>query len=218
MNEEQKARLAKAYDDFCGVMKGDDWVNTYGEWLLALVKELAEENARLRAEASTSKARLDGTTQAIPVLIADERNRAIRAEQQLAAVTAERDGYKGQLEYSRHNDPAVTELQRVEAERDELRREVERLKQEASESLAARLFNDALLRERAEKVEAERDALRAMLVDVTDASRRMLTIVDGHTFRSAEEATIGTPARRLSDCLKEARRELARLKGEKGGG
>lgn len=126
------------------------------------------------------------------------------------------------------------QLAAVTAERDELKREVERLKQESAESLAARLFNDTLLRERAEKAEAERDALWAELAEahaligaaLPHCSTRGCGRIATHSepwdcgaWACDEHARspMGTTHFRKA-ALPYCARVLARLKGEKGGG
>lgn len=167
MNDEQKARLATI-----SRMVTQDGFGLYSiqnetvSWLLALVKELDEkltlwrswdnkptpEDALIQEAFPTRSGSHEQYAEAMRLVGARHSKGALvalvnwlllrrgRAEQQLAAVTAERD---------------------------ELEREVARLKQEASESLAARLFNDALLRERAEKAEAEVARLNALVESAT---------------------------------------------------
>lgn len=182
MNDEQRSRLAAIAREWAMMCQYPTVERDDAHWLLALVRELDEENARL------------GQPRATLYSESDAAQELKRAEQQLATVTAERDELK--------RGPWVAECLK-------LRLEKENLQQAALRATAMTAERAETAEKRVAELQALVDAARVGLTDITGAAERMLRIVDSYTFRTAEEAAIGTPARLLVDLLPEMRR-LAR--------
>ena len=226
MNEERKAGLAKItaririkHWSQCGITSDD------GEWLLALVKELDEENARLLTrEDELERAVNELNSYDAPAEVLKERGRADRAEQQLAAVTAERDELKREVERLRTGQSTMRtriDVEIARAEKAEAELAAIRADMAVAEDYPAHYW-----RELCQKAETERDALRAELAEAKAPEGMTIQYrIGGYLIypaisggewwlngsnlfeRCASQEAAATRAR-----------ELARLKGEKGGG